>query len=578
MKRFFYDDKDFYMDGIPLKIHSGAIHYFRVPRIHWRDRLLKLKECGFNCVETYVCWNLHEPKEGSFDFTGGLDLGDFLDEAAALGLWSIVRPGPYICAEWEGGGLPSWLLVQRGMQLRCNNVLFLEKAEKYLNKVFNIIKPRLVENGGNVLMVQIENEYGSYSNNKSYLQKLKEIFSLYIPECIFFTADGLDPSMLAAGTIDGILACANFGSETEKNMQLLRNFRPHQPLMCMEFWCGWFDHWGGKHMIRPPEEKTNCIEKFLQNGYSFNIYMFCGGTNFGFMNGMNALDGGKTQATVTSYDYDGFLTESGDRTEAYYALRTIMQKYVEVPPLRAVDSEKANYGTLEFTECADLFENIERIGVSYNSLQPLSMEECGQSYGYILYRTHIEYGGRLILEGLADRAWIYRNGELAGKADRNDLQVVWLSPVEEGASVDVLVENRGRINYGPKLLDRKGVAKILIGGQIIFDFECVALPMDNLDRLIYRKARVIKDRPIFYKAEFMITDVKDSFFKPFGFSSGFVVINGYNIGRFNNTEGPQKTLYVPMSSLTKGKNTVIVFNLGEIQNLSAEFTDKSELG
>lgn len=579
MKRFYYDNKDFYLDDRAFNLHSGAVHYFRVPRMYWRDRLLKLKECGLNCVETYVAWNLHEPKEDSFDFSGDLDLREFIDEATELGLWIIVRPGPYICAEWEGGGLPAWLLECNEIGLRCDNVIFLEKTERYLKKVFEIVRPCLVENGGNILMMQIENEYGSFGNDKSYLSKTVDIFNRYVPECLLFTSDGLDPSMLISGTLDGILACANFGSETESNMEQLKKFRPDQPLMCMEFWCGWFDHWGGKHTVRPTREKLDCIEEFLKNGYSFNIYMFCGGTNFGFMNGMNAFENGETQATVTSYDYDAFLTESGDRTEAYYELRKLMQEYADVPPLTASESVKTGYGSVRFTERAALFDNVENIGTRYTSVTPLHMEECGQSYGYILYRTKTEFGGRVILEGLADRALVFADGELIGVTERNALQPVWLKPLERSAKIDVLVENAGRINYGPRLLDRKGISGMRMGGQRMFHFDCISLPMDNLENVCYTDdVESMSKEPGFYKAEFTVDSISDTFLRPSGFSRGFAVLNGFNLGRFNNIAGPQKTLYVPGQYLREGENTLIIFDSDGANELLAEFTDEADLG
>ncbi len=577
VKRFYYDEKDFYLDGEKIVLHSGAIHYFRVHEQDWQDRLLKLKECGLNCVETYVPWNLHEPQEGSFDFSKGLDLGAYIDLAMQLGLYVIVRSGPYICAEWEGGGLPYWLLRYENMQIRCSNMLFMEKAERYLEKVCEIIKPRLIENGGNIVMLQIENEYGSYGNDQKYLQALKAFYEQKIPECVLFTADGLDISMLRTGLIDGVLFCGNFGSETEKNIAIMQETRPLQPQMCMEFWCGWFDHWGGKHISRSTQEKIACIEEFLKSGWSFNIYMFHGGTNFGFMSGMNSFENGKVEPTTTSYDYDAFLTESGDRTESYYALRELMRKYgAVVPKLTAVEQEKKAYGAVRFIQQATLFENLETIGKAYTSITPLQMEDMEQAYGYILYRTKTPFGGRVILEGLADRALVYANGEYKGAILRGEEQPVWLTPLEDAYNVDVLVENRGRINYGSWQLDKKGIQKMRMGGQCMFHFDCVSLPMDNLEKLQYTDSVTVNTTPCFYKGVFTVTKRCDTFLKPSGFSRGFAVLNGFNLGRFNNVEGPQRTLYVPKSLLKDGENELIIFDSDGAREISAEFTAQPE--
>ena len=275
MKKFTYFGKSFYLDGKPFIIRSGAIHYFRVPSIYWRDRLQKLKECGFNCVETYVAWNLHEKKEGEFDFSDELDLGMFIDTAQELGLYAIVRPGPYICAEWEFGGLPTWLLRDPELRIRCNNARYLKKLYRYLEKVFHVLSPRLIENGGNVLMTQVENEYGGYGRDKNYLLALYEFYKAKLPNCIFFTSDSIDDiDDFEAGAIDGCLSFVNFGSDTLRRMKKLEELRPNQPLMCMEFWSGWFDHWGGEHHVRSAADISKAILPFLENDYNFNMYNF----------------------------------------------------------------------------------------------------------------------------------------------------------------------------------------------------------------------------------------------------------------------------------------------------------------
>lgn len=284
------DGEHFLMDGEKTTIISGTIHYFRVIPEYWEDRLKKLKACGFNTVETYTCWNLHERREGMFDFTGGLDIAKFLDIAKGLGLNVILRPGPYICAEWDMGGLPSWLLTYPQMRFRCNDRLFLEKVRNYYKELFRYITPRLSTNGGNVIAIQIENEYGSYGDDKEYLNALTDIVKENQVDCLLFTSDGTADFMLNGGLIDNVLATANFGSNPAGNFAQLRKFRPEQPLMCTEYWNGWFDHWYEEHHTRTSIDTAEVLDEMLSSGASVNFYMFHGGTNFAFTNGANYND------------------------------------------------------------------------------------------------------------------------------------------------------------------------------------------------------------------------------------------------------------------------------------------------
>ena len=288
MENFTYKNSEFYLNGKEFKVYSGAIHYFRMPREYWCDRLLKLKECGFNTVETYIAWNVHEPKEGEFDFSGDNDVAAFLRMAQELGLYAIVRPGPFICAEWEAGGFPPWLFKDRNVRVRCNDVRYMEKVENYLTRLFDELRPNLLINGGNVFMMQVENEYGGYGNDKSYLRRLVEIYRKCKMDCLLFTADGAWINMLVKGSLtDECLPFVTFGSRTEVSMRSVDPISPNTPKMCAEFWCGWFDHWGEEHHTRTSEDILKDFVPFLENGWNFNFYMFFGGTNFGFMNGAN---------------------------------------------------------------------------------------------------------------------------------------------------------------------------------------------------------------------------------------------------------------------------------------------------
>lgn len=553
-------NSEFYVNGQPFQIRSGAIHYFRVPRAYWRDRLLKLKECGFNTVETYVAWNIHEPHEGTFDFSGEKDLGAFLRTAQELGLYAIVRPGPFICAEWDAGGFPPWLLKDRDMRLRCNYAPYMQKVEAWLKHLFAEIKPHMAQNGGNVLLLQVENEYGSYGNDRSYLQALYKLYRENGMNGLLCTADGACANMLGKGALDGCLTCLTFGSRTEESFAQLDAFRPDTPKMCMEFWCGWFDHWGSEHCVRAADDVIKDIEPFMQHGWSFNLYMFHGGTNFGFYAGANADENDKHLPDTTSYDYGAPLSEAGDRTELYYKLRGLMQRYnVDLPPVTATDSEKAAYSDVLLTERIELSECLP---APIKTPYPLTMEEAGQGYGFILYQTVLPKGytqDRLYIDGVADRAVVYVDGVRTAVFDRNNPPpTVLIDSVERERTLQILVENRGRINYGKNIYDRKGLSAVRHGMATLFDWKIYPLPLDVLPEKfnVYNTAT---DRPCFVRGTLQVAHIADTFVSIKGISRGVLWVNGYNLGRFNIEEPPQATLYVPGAYLHIGNNDLTAF-------------------
>ncbi len=580
MKAFDYNSKGFFLSGKPFKILSGAIHYFRVVPEYWEDRLRKLKECGFNTVETYVCWNLHEPKEGLFDFSGMLDLGKYIDTAKELGLMCIVRPGPYICAEWDFGGLPSWLLNYRSMRIRCMDKLFLEKETRYLDKVFEIIRPRLVTNGGNVIMVQVENEYGSYGNDHEYIEFLADYYKKQGIDVPLFTSDGPGELYYGGGSRKNLLATGNFGSNWEGSFGFMKEYYPEYPLMCAEFWEGWFDTWYDPHHRRVPDDVDQQLDGMLSAGGNVNFYMFCGGTNFGFTNGANIYE--KYSPTTTSYDYDAILTESGDLTERYFKVRNVIEKHFgKLPPITVADKPKKAYGEVNITETARLFDNLQNITSVIKSAYPLNMEEVGVDFGFVLYSCCIDYKveEELIIEPVRDRVLIFVNGAYKGvkERDRQNDKVVIKNNCGETTRIDILVENLGRVNYGIHMWDNmKGlVCGARLGQQQIFGWSIYPLPMKELSSLQY-KMPVSQDCPCFCRCAFNIdSEPCDTFLRLDDFEKGFVVINGFNIGRYWTSAGPQKTLYVPAPILKKGINEVIVFELHHIGR-KIEFTDKPD--
>lgn len=580
-----YDSNNFLMDGKPYRIISGAIHYFRTVPEYWKDRLSKLRACGFNTVETYTAWNLHERKEGIFDFSGILDIQRFITTAQEVGLNVILRPGPYICAEWDFGGLPSWLLSYPDIRLRCNNRLYLEKVRPYYKELFKRIRPHLCTNGGNIIMVQIENEYGSYGDDTSYLEEIKNIYVENGIDCTLFTSDGTNMSMLGGGSLDGILTTANFGSSVGERFDELSSFKDNQPFMCTEFWCGWFDHWYEQHHTRPGDAVIEEIDEFFRANASFNMYMFHGGTNFGFTSGANHT-GEEYQPTVTSYDYCAPLTEAGDMTDTYFLIRERLEMHTGVTA--SVDNIsntfKCSYGTVNLDDYASLFDNIDVLSQCIYNEYPQTMEELGQDFGYLLYSSVIKGPCEpleLEFTKLHDRAHIFLNGKLAGireRSRRRDSVTVALNK-NETCRMDILAENMGRINYGPKTGEHKGiVGGIRLGQRYHYGWEHYPLTMDDLSEIRWEHGKK-HNVPAFFRGNFNIKDTPgDSFVSFDGFEKGFCVINGFNLGRYYNSAGPQKTLYVPGPVLKRGSNEIVVFETDKCVEPKVTFHDKPYLG
>lgn len=577
------EKEQFLMDGKPYRILSGAMHYFRIPQQYWYDRLCKLKACGFNTVETYTCWNLHERTEGKFDFTGMLDICRYIETAQSLGLNVIVRPGPYICAEWEFGGLPAWLLRYRDMDLRCDDPLFLEKVRAYYRELFDRIRPYLCTNGGNIIMMQVENEYGSYGNDKTYLREVEKIYRENEIDCVLFTADGSWHYMLEGGTLPNLLATANFGSRADENFRELRAYRQGEPLMCMEFWSGWFDHWYEEHHTRTAEDIAENVRELLDSGASFNFYMFHGGTNFGFLNGANHT-GEQYQPTVTSYDYCAPLTECGDLTQTYHRIRELLGAPEVDESIKNLP--KKAYGTIKLTQKAMLLPQKGNLAQPVYAPQPKQMEQLGQNFGFLLYTTTLRgpmQGYEIDLGRVHDRAIVFLNGERIGvweRTRRKDPMTVTLARGET-AKLEILVENMGRVNYGTKLLDTKGLLDgVRIANRFHFGWEMHCLPMEDLSGLLWEDSSVISDgQPAFLRGTFSVTgDPADTFLHLPHFHKGFCMINGFNLGRYWNDAGPQKTLYVPAPMLRSGENELIVFETDGCDALEVELIDAPQLG
>lgn len=578
---------EFTLNGKPFRILAGAMHYFRVPPAYWRDRLEKMRAFGLNTVETYAAWNMHEPQPGKFDFSGMLDIERFLQIAADVGLKAIVRPGPYICSEWDFGGLPYWLLKDPNLKVRCAYPPYLEAVDRYFNELLPRIAPLQSHRGGPVIAVQVENEYGSYGGDKVYLSHLRDKLRQGGIETLLFTSDGPRDECLQGGTLPDLLATVNFAFEAPAAFQKLRQYRPEGPLMVTEFWSGWFDHWGEDHHVSADgspsiARSVQALDQVLDAGASLSFYMFHGGTNFGFMSGANIEPTGY-RADVTSYDYAAPLDEAGNPSERYWAYREVLGKYVDLPELNELPAQPArSFGTLRISGAVDLFGALDELSKPVLSLGTEPMEAYGQDYGFILYRTRLT-GPRstsiLHLRGLHDRAQVYLDGKLHDTLEReHQHDMTALSVPAEGAQLDLLVENMGRVNFGPGLIDRKGILDgVTLADQYLFGWEVYPLPLADLSLL---KFRPLVDGPLagprFYRGVFRVDEPADTFLALPGWKKGVAWINGTNLGRYWQ-RGPQQTLYVPGPFLTAGENELIVLELEAAGEL-VEFRDKPVLG
>ena len=585
--RLTIEPEGFRLDGAPFRFIAGAVHYFRVPRAYWRDRLEKLRACGFNAVETYVAWNAHQPTENEFILDDMLDLPAFLRLAQELGLYAILRPGPYICSEWEFGGLPWWLLKEDGIQLRCMNDAYLRAVDGFFDRLIPAIRPLLSTNGGPVLMMQVENEYGSYGDDTEYLRHIRDGLVRRGVDVPLFTSDGPTDFMLTGGTLEGCLKTGNFGGRAAEQFQKLREHQKDGPLMCCEFWNGWFDHWTEAHHSRTPEEAAQILDDILAAGASVSAYMFHGGTNFGFMNGANCPDSAagrlEYQPTVNSYDDDAPVNEYGGLTPKYHLFRLVVAKYAPVPALPASEPRLRRYGEVTLTQSADLLDAADALSAPVKLTLPLPMEKLGQGYGFILYRTHVR-GPReempLILAGLHDRAHIFVNGKLAGVQFRNDAEpAVKLAVPPEGVDLAVLVENMGRTNYGPNMLDRKGIdGAIRLGQTFLYHWEALPLPLNDLSPVRFGPTRPFDGRPQLLRGAFTVDGApEDTFVRLDGFKKGVIFVNGRVLSRYWEV-GPQKTAYLPAPFMRTGENELIILELDGRSGSAALLTDEPDIG
>ncbi|GAB6119525.1 glycoside hydrolase family 35 protein [Dysgonomonas termitidis] len=571
---------DFVYDGKPVRIISGEMHYARIPHQYWRHRMQMLKAMGLNAVATYVFWNAHEPEPGKWDFAGDKDLAGYIKTAGEEGLMVILRPGPYVCAEWEFGGYPWWLQNVEGLELRRDNEQFLKYTRLYMDRLYKEVGNLQITKGGPIVMVQAENEFGSYVSqrkdipleehrayNAKIVQQLKDA-GFDVP---MFTSDG--SWLFEGGATPGALPTANGESNIENLKKVVNEYNGGKgPYMVAEFYPGWLAHWVEPHPQVSAASIARQTEKYLQNEVSINYYMVHGGTNFGFTSGANYDKKHDIQPDLTSYDYDAPVSEAGWVTPKFDSVRNVIRKYVtyELPPAPAA-IPLIEIPSIKLTKVADMMEVIGA-RKPVQSDKPMTFEQLKQGYGYILYSRHFNQpiSGKLEIEGLRDYALVYVNGEKVGELNRYFKNYSMDIDIPFNSNLEIFVENMGRINYGSEIIhNTKGIiSPVIINGNIIEgEWEMYQVPMneapavDKMDRShVYElgAAGKIKGRPALYTGTFNLDETGDTFIDMEDWGKGIIFINGINIGRYWKV-GPQQTLYIPGVWLRKGQNEIAIF-------------------
>ncbi|XP_032786676.2 beta-galactosidase [Daphnia magna] len=576
-----YANNQFIKDGKPFRYVSGAMHYFRVPFQYWPDRMRKMRASGLNALETYVEWVSHEPQPGSYVFEGNLDIESYLQLAQNFNLSVILRPGPFIDAERDMGGLPFWLMaVDPSIKLRTMDKSYVASVEKWFSVLLPKIKPYLYNNGGPIITVQVENEYGSYSAcDRDYTSWLRDLIRKHLGnDVVLFSTDGDGDGYLQCGKIPGVYATVDFGAGANalEAFKPQRHFELAGPRVNSEFYPGWLDLWGEPHSKVDKRDVAKTLDDMLALNASVSMYMFHGGTSFGFTSG--ALPSNTYTPCITSYDYDAPLNEAGDPTEKYFSIRDVISKYLPLPDFPAPGpNPKAAYGFVHLHYVAHLWDILSTpiAGPLVHSISPLTFEALGQANGYVLYCTklhgHFPDPALLEIKGLADRAYIYIDMEFVGVLSRSGS--LFSIPVQaaDNQKLCILVENQGRIAYGSGIKDFKGLtSQVTINGRILVDWTHRPLPfndtvkLDWLNKLEKKQGFPIKGTLSLFSGSFAIrrneSKMADTFLSLSGWHKGVVFLNGINLGRYWPVQGPQVTLYVPKYFLRAwpSKNRLII--------------------
>lgn len=559
--RFGVTNGQFVLDGRPFQVLAGEMHYPRIPRESWRDRMRKLKSLGLNTLTTYVFWNAHEPRPGRYDFSGNLDVAAYIRMAQEEGLWVNLRPGPYVCAEWDGGGIPAWVLNHPDIAPRSLDERYLAPARRWLKRLGQELVPLLIANGGPIILTQVENEYGSYGSDPEYLRASHRALLDAGFGGVFYTADGA--AVMAGGGLPDLPAGINFGSgdRAQEQFATRARHRADGPFFCSELWGGWFDHFGERHSGADTATLLSSLSWMLDRGYSVSFYMLHGGTSFGFSAGANYPEGGQYQPDISSYDYDAILDEAGRPTPKYDAVKAVLSRYLPADRFAQIPASEPGIEIPRFRleERAPL---AQLLGKPVRAAQPLSLEAVQQTHGLMLYRHRAQrtLQGRLDLGEVRDYALVSAADELMGTLDRrwgeSALQI--LCPAH--AALDVLVDTMGHVNYGPRLgRDQKGLIGLpRLEGVVLEGWEHYALPLDDLGPLRFTRGPLAG--PAFHRGTFTLAQTGYTFLDVRGWGKGYVWINGRNLGRYWSV-GPQRALFVPQSWLRPGENEVIVLDL-----------------
>lgn len=583
MAQFEIGEHEYLLDGHPMQIISGALHYFRVHPDLWEDRIRKARLMGLNTIETYVAWNFHSPSRGEFDISGQRDLGRFLDLVAAEGLHAIVRPGPYICAEWDNGGLPAWLFAQGGAGVRQNEPTYMAAAAEYFAQVLPMVASRQVTRGGPVLMVQVENEYGAFGDDKEYLRALVRLIRDRGIEVPLFTCDQANGTMLERGGLPELHKVATFGSRTVQRLATLRTHQPTGPLMCMEFWDGWFDSVGLEHHVQPVEDTAAELDILLGAGASVNLYMFHGGTNRGFTNGAN--DKGKYLPITTSYDYDAPLSEHGAPTEKFHALRDVIARYAPVPDEIIQEAQAAPVREVVLDQQVPLWEALPHLGVVHAWDHLPTADEMGHWSGLMLYGTDVEPDdGVLVVDDVRDRAVAFLDHEPVGVMSRTEGMKVLPLP-RRGGRLELVLEDQGRVDYGPRLGESKGlIGPARTAVRKLTDWEVIPLALEKLSvglTVALRAAPRAAEQglvvgPAFRRGTVSTVAGADHFLRTDGWTHGLVWFNGVLLGRYSSA-GPTRTLHVP-GPLVTGEDEVVMLELQGASGACVTFVSGPDLG
>ncbi len=587
MPHFTIGDDDFLLDGRPHRIIAGALHYFRIHPDAWADRIQKARLLGLNTIETYVPWNAHEPVQGAWRHSGGLDLARFLDEVHAAGLHAIVRPGPYICAEWDSGGLPAWLFRDPELTVRSSEPRYLAAASDYLRRVYEIVVPRQIDSGGPVVLVQIENEYGAYGDDKAYLQALVDLAREAGVTVPLTTVDQPTDRMLAAGSLDGLHITGSFGSHAVERLETLRRHQPTGPLMCSEFWDGWFDAWGEHHHTTAPAAAAAELDALLARGASVNLYMLHGGTNFGFTNGANHK--GTYRPLVTSYDYDAPLDEAGDPTEKFWAFREVIAKYAPVPEERPLDRSPSPALEAPFSAVVAL-DDVSAVAAASSAHDTVpTMDAIGRFTGFVRYSVEIDVPVRSVLTigEVRDRVQVFLDGDPIGVLSREQHESSLLVPAGRGV-LSLLVEDQGRVSYGPLIGETKGlIGPVTLGGAELRRWTVTPLELDDIAPVeaalagseLSRRGAPVEELagPAFASAVVALDEARALHLDTRALGKGLAWFNGFPLGRYWS-RGPQHTLHVPREIVLAGENLLVVFEQQAVAHPIARFLESPDLG